>query len=173
MPFIDVKPELDWLIANHYLVSAITQIGVELTLTNKALQLIETLDGQFTNAKKRTDTQIMGSEFMEKIEEYRQIFPSGMLPSGKPGRQNVKALAQSFRWFFETYNFTWPQILTATKMYVNEYKDNDYLYMMTSQYFISKQDKNKVKQSTLADYCDMIAEGVTDNKPKPFKENVV
>jgi hypothetical protein len=58
-------------------------------------------------------------------------------------------------------------------MYVNEYKEVDYLYMMTSQYFISKQDKNKIKQSTMADYCDMIVEGVTDNKPKPFKENVV
>ncbi len=115
----------------------------------------------------------MGDEFIVKIEEYRQIFPSGMLPSGKPGRQNVKALAGSFRWFFDTYNFTWPQILAAAKMYVNEYKEVDYLYMMTSQYFISKQDKNKIKQSTMADYCDMIVEGVTDNKPKPFKENVV
>jgi hypothetical protein len=45
--------------------------------------------------------------------------------------------------------------------------------MMTSQYFISKQDKHKVKKSTLADYCDLVRDGV-DTKPKEFfKDRVV
>ena len=43
---------------------------------------------------------------------------------------------------------------------------------MTSQYFISKQDKNKVKHSALADYCDMIADGVKE-EVKTFNEKVV
>jgi hypothetical protein len=58
-------------------------------------------------------------------------------------------------------------------MYVKEYANNNYLYMMTSQYFISKQDKHKVKKSTLADYCDLVRDGV-DTKPKEFfKDRVV
>ena len=51
-------------------------------------------------------------------------------------------------------------------------KDADYLYMQTSQYFICKQDKHKVKHSRLADYCDMIADGVS-TEDEHFKENVV
>jgi hypothetical protein len=44
--------------------------------------------------------------------------------------------------------------------------------MKNSQYYISKQDKNKVKHSELADYCDMIKDGVID-RPTHFKDKVV
>ena len=44
--------------------------------------------------------------------------------------------------------------------------------MKTSQYFISKQDKHKVKISELADYCDMIRDGIQDSHDH-FKETVV
>ena len=57
-------------------------------------------------------------------------------------------------------------------MYVNEYRDAGSMYMQTSQYFICKQDKHRVKHSTLADYCDMIVEGVSTEEDH-FKENVV
>ena len=44
--------------------------------------------------------------------------------------------------------------------------------MSTSQYFVAKQDKHKVKTSALADYCDMIVDGVETEIHK-FKEKVV
>jgi hypothetical protein len=141
-------------------------------LTNKAKRLITKLDNYFVKAKKKTNIQLMGKDYSQKIEEYRNIFPAGKLPSGKPARQNVKALGESFRWFFETYDHDWEAIIKATKMYVNQYRDADYLYMMTSQYFVAKQDKHKVKHSTLADYCDMIKDGV-QTKTHHFKERVV
>lgn len=142
------------------------------SITDEGNLLMISLDNFFIKAKKKTDVQLMGKDFLEKINEYRLIFPEGKIPSGKPARQNVKALGESFKSFFETYNFTWDQIINATKMYVNEYRDKDYLYMMTSQYFIGKQDKNKVKHSELADYCDMIKDGVTTEE-KHFNERVV
>ena len=46
------------------------------------------------------------------------------------------------------------------------------MYMKTSQYFIAKEGKNKVKSSDLADYCDMIVDGVS-TEDEHFKENVV
>ena len=59
-------------------------------------------------------------------------------------------------------------------MYINQYEEKDYMYMKTSQYFICKQDKNKVKHSELADYCDMIRDGVTEMDTNGhFKEKVV
>ena len=130
------------------------------------------LDNYFLKAKKKTNLQLMGKDFNEKIKQYREIFPAKKLPSGKPARQNVKALTDSFRWFFENYDYTWDDVIKATKMYVNEYRDAEYLYMVTSQYFVSKQDKHRVKVSLLADYCDLIKEGV-DTIEDHFKEKVV
>ena len=142
------------------------------TMSTEAKSLIVHLDNYFTKAKKKTDAQLMGQDFVDKINTYREIFPNIKLPSGKPARVNVKMLSESFRWLFETYDYTWEQIIKATKMYVNEYRDAQYMYMQTSQYFICKQDKHKVKSSTLADYCDMIRDGV-ETESKHFKENVI
>lgn len=141
-------------------------------LTRHGRLLIISLDNYFIKAKKKTDLQLMGKDFLDKINTYREIFPAKKLPSGKLARNNVKALAENFRWFFETYDYTWDDIIKATKMYVNEYRDKEYLYMQTSQYFISKQDKHRVKHSTLADYCDMLLEGI-NTEDEHFKENVV
>jgi hypothetical protein len=142
------------------------------TMTPQAKLLIVQLDNYFIKAKKKTDSQLMGKNFVDKINNYREIFPAKKLPSGKPARNNVKALGEAFRWFFETYDHTWEEVDKATRMYVNEYRDADYMYMQTSQYFICKQDKHRVKHSTLADYCDMIIEGVS-TEDDHFKEKVV
>jgi hypothetical protein len=141
-------------------------------LTPQAKLFVVKLDNYFIKAKKKTDIELMGKNFVDKINNYREIFPAKKLPSGKPARNNVKALGESFRWFFETYDHSWEDLIKATRMYVNEYRDADYLYMQTSQYFICKQDKNRVKHSTLADYCDMVLEGVS-SEDEHFKENVV
>tara|TARA_R110000868_G_scaffold398006_1_gene670942 strand:- start:218 stop:808 length:591 start_codon:yes stop_codon:yes gene_type:complete len=142
------------------------------TMTPQAKLLIVQLDNYFIKAKKKTDSQLMGKNFVDNINNYREIFPAKKLPSGKPARNNVKALGEAFRWFFETYDHTWEEVHKATRMYVNEYRDADYMYMQTSQYFICKQDKHRVKHSTLADYCDMILEGVS-TEDDHFKEKVV
>ena len=141
-------------------------------MTAEAKAFCARLDNYYVKAKKKTDIQLMGKDFNDKIHTYREIFPARKLPSGKPARNNIKALGENFRWFFETYDYGWDEIIKATKMYVNEYRDTEYMYMQTSQYFISKQDKHRVKHSTLADYCDMIIDGVETEK-EHFKENVV
>lgn len=142
------------------------------TMSAEAKSFTVQLDNYFTKAKKKTDAQLMGQDFVNKINTYREVFPNIKLPSGKPARVNVKMLSESFRWLFETYDYSWEQIIKATKMYVNEYRDAQYMYMQTSQYFICKQDKHKVKSSTLADYCDMIRDGI-ETESKHFKENVI
>tara|TARA_R100001460_G_scaffold12691_12_gene29015 strand:+ start:7392 stop:7988 length:597 start_codon:yes stop_codon:yes gene_type:complete len=142
------------------------------SLTPTAKAFCIRLDNYFIKAKKKTDIQLMGKKYVTWINDYREIFPNKKLPSGKPARNNVKALGEAFRWFFNTYEHDWATVFAATKMYVNEYRDKDYMYMQTSQYFICKQDKHRVKHSTLADYCDMIIDGI-DTEEDHFKENVV
>ena len=142
------------------------------SLTVKGKKVIIRFENYFVKAKKRTNIQLMGKNFVDRLNQYREVFPPGKLPSGKPGRVNVKTLENSFRWFFENYDFSWDEVIDATKMYVNEYRDREYMYMKTSQYFIAKEGKNKVKSSDLADYCDMIRDGI-EPEDSHFKEKVV
>ena len=142
-------------------------------LTPKGKSIVIKYNNLYKIAKKRTSKQLMGEGYAEMLKIYREAWPAGKLPSGKPGRQNVRTLENCFRWFFETYDYTWEEVAHATVMYTNEYKEKDYMYMKTSQYFICKQDKHKVKHSELADYCDMIRDGVTLETKEHFKEKVV
>jgi predicted transcriptional regulator len=147
--------------------------GESVEITNKGKEIISKYNGYFTKAKKKTNIHLMGKEYTEMVEEYRELFPAGKLPHGKPARVNVKTLINNFRWFFENYDYTWDEVIQATRRYINEYVQKEYLYMQTSQYFISKADQSKVKQSQLADYCDMIRDGVEEEDNDHFSENVV
>lgn len=141
-------------------------------LTKSGKSVIKDINSYVKKMNKQTDIEIMGEKFIHNVETYRSIFPARKLPSGVPARNNVKILTECFRWFFNTYDFTWEEVHLATKNYVNEYRDKEYAYMQNSQYFISKQDKNRVKRSQLADYCDMIRDGV-EPEDDHFKEKVV
>jgi len=143
------------------------------SLSAKGKRICIKYDQYFRTAKKRTSNQLLGKGYAEMLKIYREAFPAGKLPSGKPARQNIKTLENAFRWFFDTYDYTWDEVANATVMYINEYRDKDYMYMKTSQYFICKQDKHKIKHSELADYCDMVRDGVQPEENKHFKEKVV
>jgi hypothetical protein len=168
IPQINLKKDLDDLTEKKY----IERIEKGVKTTDLGNLLITKYDNIFIKAKKKTNIQLMGKDFNKKLNEYRMLFPSGKLPSGKPARVNVKTLENGFRWFFENYDHTWEDILKATAQYVNEYEDKQYMYMKTSQYFLSKEDKSKIKTSELADYCDMLKEGF-ENKESYFKERIV
>ena len=141
-------------------------------LTPQAKIFITHLDNYFIQAKKKTDIQLMGKNFVDQINIYREVFPNKRLPSGKPARVNVKMLSESFRWFFETYDYTWETILLATEKYVSEYEMKRFEYMRTSQYFLRKQNLDKSFESELANYCELVISGAGE-MPNYFKETIV
>lgn len=139
-------------------------------ITNKGKNVIDHIESLLKYAEAKRVTY--DDTFIKYVNDYREIFPKQKLPSGKLARQNVNQLAETFKWFFSQYDFTWEEVLEATKKYVLEYKMTDYLYMQTSQFFIKKQDKHKVVTSALADYCNAVREGLEEDN-NFFKENVV
>jgi hypothetical protein len=142
-------------------------------LTAKSQVLLTSLNNYFSLSKKKTDMSAMGIDYQNNIKKYRELFPKGKLPSGKPARSNEKVLEQNFRWFFENYSYTWDSILKATAYYVDEFEKKNFLYMRTAQYFICKSELDKTKQSELADYCSMIESGDFEEDNNHFKENVI
>tara|TARA_R110000737_G_scaffold340281_1_gene363039 strand:- start:539 stop:1141 length:603 start_codon:yes stop_codon:yes gene_type:complete len=146
------------------------ETGCELSVTGRALKI--KYDNFFIKAKKKTNSILMGKDYIKKVEDWRELWPARKLPSGKPARTNVRTLTNNFKWFFENYDYTWEEIFKATNRYIDQYELTDYLYMKTSQYFIAKSDSSKVKLSELADCCDMLKEGL-DEDTNHFKERVV
>lgn len=132
----------------------------DLTLTDKSIIFTTEIDGYFKKSKKKTSKTLLGDNFEDNVKKYSETFPSIKLSSGKYARSNPKNLENAFRWFFETYDYSWDTVLLAAKKYVLEYREISYQYMRTSQYFIRKQNSDKTWDSDLADYCEMIL-----NKP--------
>ena len=144
-------------------------------LTPKSILLMEDIEALVKTTKKKTSSQVLGVDFLTKIDEYLEIFPKFKLPSGKYARVDKKTLEAGFKWFFENYTYEWETILNATRMYVDEYERQGYRYMRTSQYFIRKANNiGKTYESELATYCEVYMNGDTDyNDDGYFKERVV
>ena len=148
-------------------------INDDLQLTAKSHIFIEEINSFFRKSKKKTSRDLMGDEFSQKILEYVNIFPNKKLSSGKYARVNPKNLESTFRWFFETYDYDWETIISATERYVDEYSLKNYEFMRTAQYFVRKQNMDKSFDSDLATYCDLKQSGYDDDNYDAFKELVV
>jgi len=127
-------------------------------LTEKALVVLEEFETFLVKTKKKVTTDVLGEDFLEKINEYRDLFPKGFLPHGEIARQSVEELKNKFVWFFKTYpNYDWPLVLEAANYYRYLKEKDKFNYMMTSSNFIQKTDnKTKTVKSTLADYCQLL-----------------
>ena len=142
-------------------------------LQPKSIELLDKIDEFFSVKKEQTSKVIAGNDFKENIIKYLDLFPKRKLPSGKLARSDKKNIENNFRWFFKTFDYDWDIVLKATAHYVDEYEKKNYLYMQTSQYFISKTQPDKTKISELANYCSMLIDGVDMDDDDHFKEKVV
>ena len=138
-----------------------------------AIELINEVEELISTKKESSIKVVVGDDFKDNIVKYLTLFPKRKLPSGKLARSDKKNIESNFKWFFKTFDYNWETILTATAHYVDEYEKKNYLYMQTSQYFISKTQPDKSKMSELANYCSMIIEGTDMSDDNHFKENVV
>lgn len=143
-----------------------------LSLTSKSLIFIEEVNSFFKKTTKKVSSDLMGAGYVQKIQEYIDLFPNRKLSSGKYAKTNAKNLESAFKWFFTTYDYSWELILEATQKYVSDYELRNFEYMRTSQYFIRKQNIDKSFESELANYCELIKTN-PDVDEVYFTENVV
>jgi hypothetical protein len=147
-------------------------LSEDLQLTSKSIIFMEEISGYFKKVKKKVNSDLMGTDYVANIEAYVELFPDRKLSSGRYARVNPKNLDGAFKWFFETYDYTWETILLATEKYVSEYEMKRFEYMRTSQYFLRKQNLDKSFESELANYCDLVISGAGE-MPNYFKETIV
>lgn len=101
-------------------------------------------------------------------QDYLLLFPKIKLPSGKYARVSVVEIEKKFKAWFKIYRpmfkkegikLTNELILQATKQYIARYANDSYRFMVTSSYFIQKNEK-----SALADELLAIGQGLTKEK---------
>lgn len=126
-------------------------------LTEKATLLLEEFETLLVKKKKAVAKDVLGENFMQRVEQYRELFPKHRLPSGELARQSVQELKDKFVWFFKTYpQYDWDLVLDAADYYISVKQSENWMYMKTSSYFIKKSDRHKETVSTLADYCQYL-----------------
>lgn len=152
-PTAIINPDAERLSAHSK--GLITEDGV---LTPLATVILNDFETYLVKTKKKVTTDVLGSDFLEHIKEYRELFPSGFLPHGEIARQSVEELKLKFVWFFKTYpHFDWPLVLEATNYYRFLKEKEGFKFMATSSYFIQKTDsKTRMVKSSLADYCQLL-----------------
>lgn len=130
-------------------------------LTAKALAVLEDFETFLVKTKKKVTTEVLGDNFLDKIKLYRNLFPTGILPTGAVAKSTVQEVKDKFVWFFKKYpEFDWDIVLEATNyyMYLKNNPENK-KYMMNASAFIQKTDTiSKTIKSTLAEFCQMIVD---------------
>jgi len=163
-PIINTENVKKLLIKNNWL-------DANNKLTDKSKRLLIEVEGLFKKVKKQTSDKIMGNNYNDKINEYNQLFPKMKLPTGKAARSSINNLENAFRWFFQNHNYDWETIFKATNAYLIERKLQNWKFTRNSQYFIRKQAVDKTWESSLADWCLMIEDGI-DEQDTHFKDKV-
>jgi len=133
-------------------------IDDESNLTNAGVVILNQFETFLVKTKKKVTQEVLGEDFLDRVKEYREAFPSKRLPSGELARQSVQELKDKFVWFFKTYpEYDWDLVLDAADYYNEVFKRKNYMYMATSSYFIKKTNpQTKEVTSKLADYCQEI-----------------
>jgi hypothetical protein len=127
-------------------------------LTAQGTKILNEFETYLVKRKKKITEAVLGPDFLEKVKEYREAWPSKRLPSGELARQSVNELKDKMVWFFKTYpEYDWDLVLDATDYYNILFEKQQYKYMVTSSYFIKKTDPiSKETRSKLADFCQEI-----------------
>jgi hypothetical protein len=115
------------------------------------------------------EEKITEAAIKQLCQDYLMLFPKIKLPSGKYARVSSVEIEKKMKAWLRTYGpmfkkeglkITGEHILTATKNYITRYAKDGYKFMVTSSYFIQKNEK-----SALADEILAIKDGL-DAKPK-------
>lgn len=141
-------------------------------LNPEAHALIAQLESYFNVQKQKTSRQLLGEDFKEKIQDFRQYWPKKRVPQGYYVTSTPENLEGAFRWFFKNYDYSWDIIMQATCRYLSEKESDNWNYTMKSQFFIRKQQLDKTWNSELANYCELIISGEEPDDDARFKETV-
>jgi hypothetical protein len=126
-------------------------------ISDKGKALVEKIKPLFEGEEQEKDDE---EAFRTFCKEYLEIFPKMRLPSNKYARVSIVEIEKKMRGFLKVYRqsfkkdygfkLTYTDILDATKSYVSRYAKMGYQFMVTSSYFIQKNEKSALADEIIA-----------------------
>lgn len=102
--------------------------------------------------------QFVQKQYVQEVDsesftgQFREIFPSVKLKTGKNFKSNAKDLEKKLKYFAKNYEYTPETILEAARQYVEHAEQAKYEYIRTAAYFVYKLGDG----SDLADWCERV-----------------
>lgn len=163
--------EYQHLEVRGYVSQSDSESNVLYDITKKGQDLVQICSLHFEEPEEKESP----SDLKKLAEEYLEIFPKIKLPSGKYARVALPEIEKKLKIFKRTYKpsfkkyygfvLTDEDILQATRAYVKRYAATRYQFMVTSSYFIQKNEK-----SALADEILAMKQGLASNTDKFEKQ---
>jgi len=142
-------------------------------ISEKGIELVEELMAGFECQEEQEpviDTSKLSFEYLE-------LFPKIKLPSQKYARSSAVEIEKKLKTFIRNYRSVFKKhykikltnelILAATRNYVDRYAKDGYKFMVTSSYFIQKNEK-----SALADEILAISQGLDKKAINKFEKRL-
>lgn len=144
-------------------------------LTEKGELLVEYL---YTLMDVHSSEDNQEKSIRKLCQEYLNLFPKIKLPSGKYARVSILEIEKKMKvWlkinkplFKKEYNHKLENsdILKATKEYIDRYSKQGYKFMVTSSYFIQKNEKSPLSDEILA-----IIQGLDKDNNSLSQSNII
>jgi hypothetical protein len=119
-------------------------------ITEKAEKILDSLSGIFRKTQSKLAIDIMGSDFMMYMSEYRNYFPNTKRASPAEIKTKFSKL------FLENPGLKWENLIKATKLYFSEDRDEKYIYKASN--FIMVQ-RGGINTYPILEYYERIIDG--------------
>lgn len=126
------------------------------TLTQKSEEALKDIDGLFRKVKTIPSTDLLGNEYLDKIQQYRNKFPIGK----KGDKEDV--INKMTRLFFNRPTTTWETVMAAADLYLSEVSESK--FVMRANNFLEKNGAR-----TITEYLERIEEGEQENTLSMFR----
>lgn len=150
--------DYQYLLIHGYFSESGAESKIMYDITDKGREFVSLIKHYFEfKDEEETETD---AKLRLLAEQYLEIFPKIKLPSGKYARAAIPEIAKKLKVFktknkpvfkkFYGFELTNEDIFEAAKLYVKRYERTNYQFMVTSSYFIQKNEKSPLADEIIA-----------------------
>lgn len=119
-------------------------------LTNKAEEMLINLSGLFRKTASKSASDLMGPDFLDRMNEFRSYFPT--VKRASPAEIKTKFA----KLFIENPSLDWDKLIQATALYFSEDREEKYIYKASN--FIMVQ-RGGINTYPILEYYERIENG--------------
>lgn len=130
-----------------------------INITQEGEQILTILEELFRKTKPKEGVENLGTDYLTKIKEYRDLFP----PNKKSSTSEI--ISKFSQLLNKQPDITWNDVIEATKLYLSEQQDDKYR-MKAGNFIKVQRGGNDIY--TLSEFIERIKEGEKEQSKTSF-----